>query len=163
MTLAGLGLIGNCQLSALVRRVGAIVWSCMPRFDPSPILSRLLDEKDCGGFSIRPSDDRSGTQQYFPNTNALETRFEGPDGWFRVLDFAPRFTQHERSFRATKLLRIGNGAAAHTQHDVFGELFAEDLVPVSNAMWGNFPQVYLHVGFIHTACAASPRWSEYDS
>jgi GH15 family glucan-1,4-alpha-glucosidase len=106
MTLADLGLIGNCQLSALVRRDGAIVWSCMPRFDSPPIFARLLDEKDGGSFSIRPADDRPGTQQYLPNTNVLETRFEGPDGSFRVLDFAPRFIQYERSFRPTKLLRI---------------------------------------------------------
>ncbi len=32
MELDDLGLIGNCQISALVRRDGAIVWSCMPRF-----------------------------------------------------------------------------------------------------------------------------------
>jgi GH15 family glucan-1,4-alpha-glucosidase len=106
MTLADLGLIGNCQLSALVRRDGAIVWSCMPRFDSPPIFARLLDEKDGGSFSIRPADDQPGTQRYLPNTNVLETRFDGTDGSFRVLDFAPRFTQYERSFRPTKLLRI---------------------------------------------------------
>jgi GH15 family glucan-1,4-alpha-glucosidase len=42
-------------------------------------------------------------------------------------------------------------------------LLAEDLEPVSNAMWGNFPQAYSHVGLIHAAFAASPRWSEYGS
>ena len=45
-------------------------------------------------------------QRYLANTNVLETRFEAPDGAFRVLDFAPRFIQHERSFRPTKLVRI---------------------------------------------------------
>jgi GH15 family glucan-1,4-alpha-glucosidase len=39
-------------------------------------------------------------------------------------------------------------------------LFAEDLDPVSNVMWGNFPQAYSHVGLIHAAFAASPRWVE---
>lgn len=47
-----------------------------------------------------------GTQRYLPNTNILETRFEDADGAFRVLDFAPRFMQHERSFRPTKFVRI---------------------------------------------------------
>jgi hypothetical protein len=28
-------------------------------------------------------------------------------------------------------------------------------------MWGNFPQTYSHVGLIHAAFAASPRWSEF--
>jgi GH15 family glucan-1,4-alpha-glucosidase len=45
-------------------------------------------------------------QRYLPNTNVLETRFEAEDGTFRILDFAPRFMQYERSFRPTKLIRI---------------------------------------------------------
>lgn len=106
MSLADLGLIGNCQLSALVRRDGAIVWSCMPRFDSPPVFARLLDEDNGGSFSIRPADDRLGAQRYLPNTNVLETTFEAKDGQFRVLDFAPRFIQHERSFRPTRIIRI---------------------------------------------------------
>ena len=105
MELADLGLIGNCQLSALVSRHGEIVWSCMPRFDSPPVFGALLDP-DGGRFSIGPADRRAGSQRYLPNTNVLETRFEGPDGAFRVLDFAPRFIQYERSFRPTKLIRI---------------------------------------------------------
>ncbi|MDP1827518.1 MAG: glycoside hydrolase family 15 protein [Archangium sp.] len=106
MSLADLGLIGNCQLSALVRRDGAIVWSCMPRFDSPPIFGALLDEKGGGRFGIGPAIPQQGLQRYLPNTNVLETRFDAPDGAFRVLDFAPRFTQYERSFRPTKLMRI---------------------------------------------------------
>ena len=30
-------------------------------------------------------------------------------------------------------------------------------------MWGNFPQAYSHVGLIHAAFAASPRWLEHGS
>ncbi|MBK7395037.1 MAG: glycoside hydrolase family 15 protein [Myxococcales bacterium] len=45
-------------------------------------------------------------QRYLPNTNVLETRFDTPDGAFRVIDFAPRFVLYERSFRPTKLVRI---------------------------------------------------------
>lgn len=106
MALADLGLIGNCQISALVRRDGAIVWCCMPRFDSEPVFAKLLDEADGGAFTIAPADRRAGIQRYLPNTNVLETRFEGADGTFRVLDFAPRFMQHERGFRPTKLLRV---------------------------------------------------------
>ena len=106
MTLADLGLIGNCQLSALVRNDGAMVWACMPRFDSEPLFGALLDEKDGGRFSIGPAVPQVGTQRYLPNTNVLETRFVTVDGAFRVLDFAPRFIQYERSFRPTKLLRI---------------------------------------------------------
>ena len=42
-------------------------------------------------------------------------------------------------------------------------LLAEDLDPVAGEMWGNFPQAYSHVGLIHAAFAASPRWFEYGS
>ncbi|MBL0218792.1 MAG: glycoside hydrolase family 15 protein [Myxococcales bacterium] len=105
MELAELGLIGNCQLSALVSCQGAIVWSCMPRFDSPPVFGALLDPGG-GQFSIAPSERHPGNQRYLPNTNVLETRFEGPDGAFRILDFAPRFIQHERSFRPTMLIRI---------------------------------------------------------
>ncbi len=40
-------------------------------------------------------------------------------------------------------------------------LLAEDIEPVSGVMWGNFPQAYSHVGLIHAAFAASPRWSDF--
>ncbi len=106
MTLADLGLIGNCQISALVRRDGAIVWSCMPRFDSEPVFATLLDQDQGGEFTITSAERSHGVQRYLPNTNVLETRFEGPDGSFRILDFAPRFIQYERSFRPTKLVRI---------------------------------------------------------
>jgi GH15 family glucan-1,4-alpha-glucosidase len=106
MTLADLGLIGNCQISALVRRDGAIVWSCMPRFDSPPLFGSLLDENKGGHFTIGPAVTQAGQQKYLSNTNVLETTFSGPDGSFRVLDFAPRFMQHDRSFRPTKLIRI---------------------------------------------------------
>ena len=106
MSLSDLALIGNCQLSALVSRSGSITWSCMPRFDSPPVFASLLDDLDGGDFSIHPADGSIGTQRYIPNTNVLETTFSSGDGSFRVLDFAPRFLQFERSFRPTKLVRI---------------------------------------------------------
>jgi GH15 family glucan-1,4-alpha-glucosidase len=39
-------------------------------------------------------------------------------------------------------------------------LLAEDLDPTTNRLWGNYPQAYSHVGMIHAAFAASPRWAE---
>jgi GH15 family glucan-1,4-alpha-glucosidase len=101
-----LGLVGNCQISALVERDGSIVWCCLPRFDSEPVFGALLDAERGGRFTIGAADGRDGAQGYLPNTNVLETRFETPDGAFRVLDFAPRFVQYERSFRPTQLVRI---------------------------------------------------------
>jgi GH15 family glucan-1,4-alpha-glucosidase len=102
-----LGLIGNCQCSALVDDRGAVVWSCLPRFDSEPVFSSLLDTASGGHFTISPADGSPGSQRYVENTNVLETRFESSeDGSFRILDFCPRFLLFERSFRPTKLIRI---------------------------------------------------------
>ena len=106
MRLEDLGLIGNCQFSALVERTGAIVWCCLPRFDSAPVFSTLLDEAGGGQFLIGPADGSAGTQRYLENTNILETTFDTADGGVRVLDFAPRFTQYDRTFRPTQLVRI---------------------------------------------------------
>jgi GH15 family glucan-1,4-alpha-glucosidase len=39
-------------------------------------------------------------------------------------------------------------------------LLSEDLETDPLRMWGNFPQAYSHVGLIHAAFSASPRWSD---
>lgn len=105
MRLEDIGLIGNCQFAALAHRSGAIVFACLPRFDSEPVFGSLLDP-DGGHFTIQPADGSLGTQRYFDNTNVLETRFTTPEGSFRVIDFAPRFMQFERSFRPTKIIRM---------------------------------------------------------
>lgn len=37
-----LGVVGNCQVSALVDDQGRIVWMCLPRPDGDPVFSALL-------------------------------------------------------------------------------------------------------------------------
>jgi len=106
MRLGELGLIGNCQFSALVKNSGEVAWCCLPRFDSEPVFSTLLDADDGGRFSIGPADGEPGQQAYIENTNILETTFKTESGSFRVLDFAPRFLQHDRMFRPTQLFRI---------------------------------------------------------
>ncbi|HKB69840.1 MAG TPA: glycoside hydrolase family 15 protein [Thermoanaerobaculia bacterium] len=106
MRLEDLGLIGNCQISALVHRSGSIVWCCLPRFDSEPVFSTLLDANEGGHFAVAPADGTPGTQRYVENTNVLETTFRTADGAFRVLDFAPRFHLHGRMFRPTQIFRI---------------------------------------------------------
>jgi hypothetical protein len=86
LMLEELGLIGNCQLSALVSSEGSIVWSCMPRL---------------------------------------------------VVHAALRFPAGVRRAARRQAWR-----------------------PLHSQRWGNFPQAYSHVGMIHAAFAASPRWSE---
>ncbi len=78
----------------------------MPRFDSEPVFGSLLDEQNGGGFHIAPADGTIGVQRYLDNTNVLETLFITSDGSFRILDFAPRFIQFDRTFRPTKIVRI---------------------------------------------------------
>jgi GH15 family glucan-1,4-alpha-glucosidase len=106
MRLEDLGLIGNCQFSALIHNSGEIVWCCLPRFDSEPVFSTLLDSKDGGLFRIGPAGRETGVQSYWPNTNILETTFQTETGSFRVIDFAPRFLQFGRAFRPLQLIRI---------------------------------------------------------
>lgn len=103
--LADYGLVGNCQIAALVHRGGAIAWACFPRFDSEPVFAEMLDP-DGGAFVVAPEHGGLGVQHYIPNTNVLVTTFDGADGAFRVVDFAPRFTLYDRMFRPTKLIRI---------------------------------------------------------
>jgi GH15 family glucan-1,4-alpha-glucosidase len=106
MRLEALGVIGNCQFSALVQNSGEIVWCCFPRFDSEPVFSTLLDSHDGGCYRIGAANGETGTQRYLPNTNILETTFTTSSGSFRVIDFAPRFLQFGRAFRPTQLFRI---------------------------------------------------------
>jgi len=106
MRLEDLGVIGNCQFSALIDRTGEIVWCCLPRFDAEPAFSTLLDASGGGRFRIGPAAGETGSQRYLPNTNILETVFHTATGSFRVIDFAPRFLQFGRAFRPTQLMRI---------------------------------------------------------
>jgi GH15 family glucan-1,4-alpha-glucosidase len=104
--LEALGVIGNCQYSALIHNSGEIVWCCMPRLDSDPIFSTLLDRENGGRFRIMPANGEVGRQRYLPHTNILETTFETPTGSFRIIDFAPRFIQYGRAFRPSQLIRI---------------------------------------------------------
>jgi GH15 family glucan-1,4-alpha-glucosidase len=104
--LEDLGLIGNCQFSALVERTGEVVWCCLPRFDSEPVFSTLLDHESGGRFVVGAADGVAGNQRYVENTNVLETTFETEGGTFRLLDFAPRFLEHGRVFHPTQLFRI---------------------------------------------------------
>jgi GH15 family glucan-1,4-alpha-glucosidase len=106
MRLEDLGLVGNCQVAALVENSGAIVWCCLPRFDSEPVFAALLDHENGGTFTLKPAGGEVGKQRYIENTNVLETTFETKDGAFRLIDFAPRFHQYGRNFRPTEFYRI---------------------------------------------------------
>lgn len=106
LLLEDLALIGNCQFAALVSRFGEIVWCCWPRFDSEPLFSSLLDREKGGRFTVCPPGGEAGHGEYIHNTNIFSTTFRTSEGAFRVLDFAPRFVQHDRVFHPTQLVRI---------------------------------------------------------
>jgi GH15 family glucan-1,4-alpha-glucosidase len=100
------GLIGNCQLSALISQTGSIDWLCLPRPDSPPVFGRLLDEQG-GHFAIEGAGKCVGLQRYLPNTSILTTLITTEDGsQFEITDFCPRFYQHGRVYRPIALFRI---------------------------------------------------------
>ena len=103
------GLIGNCQISALISTQGSIDWLCLPRPDSPPIFGKILDPEG-GQFSISssvPASETTTTQRYLPNTNILVTTVSLSNGdAFQITDFCPRFLQYGRVYRPTALFRI---------------------------------------------------------
>lgn len=102
------GLVGNCQISALISNNGSVDWLCLPRPDSEPVFGRLLDT-DGGHFSITSPDDRAeaGKQYYLENTNILVTEIGTPGAdRFRITDFCPRYEQYGRMYRPMSLFRI---------------------------------------------------------
>lgn len=100
------GIIGNCAYLALVDTHANVGWMCWPRFDSSFIFGSLLDKEKGGNFSISPAcETYTSNQEYLPNTNVLVTTFDCEDGQYKVIDFAPRFFQYERSFKPLMLVR----------------------------------------------------------
>lgn len=108
-----LGIIGNCQYSALIDREACLRWMCWPRFDSSPIFAALIDEKKGGEFTITTDEKHSVDQHYLRNTNILRTVFRGEKGVFEIIDCAPRFEQYHRTFHPTMLVRIARPLEGH--------------------------------------------------
>ncbi len=101
--------IGNCQISALIDRAGAVVWSCIPRVDGDPVFCSLVngDNRDAGIWQFELVGQVSATQEYIRNTPILVTRLEAEDGSaVEVLDFCPRHEGKGRMYRPVAISRI---------------------------------------------------------
>ena len=110
MSNLNLGLIGNCQISALIDDKATVAWSCLPKLDADPAFCRLLrddSEKDLPGyFEIEILDYVRGEQEYIANTAILVTTlFDSNGGAVRITDFAPRYEYAGRMFTPVMLLR----------------------------------------------------------
>ena len=106
-----LGLIGNCQVNALIDERGRYVWSCLPRFDGDPVFCSLLrddaEDEQKGFFEVELEGCTETSQRYLRNTAILETIMSKADGTkVRILDFCPRFRQFGRNFRPVMIVRI---------------------------------------------------------
>lgn len=100
------GLIGNCQVAALISEKASVDWLCMPRPDSPPVFGKLLDPEG-GEFSFELEEQVSSQQSYIGNTNILETVLTDRKGSsVRVIDFCPRFIQYGRTYRPHALYRI---------------------------------------------------------
>jgi GH15 family glucan-1,4-alpha-glucosidase len=105
--------IGNCQVSALVDRVGRFVWACVPRVDGDPAFCSLLHDAPRGADGGRGfwDIDLEGcvrtTQHYLRNTPILVTRHEDDAGnAVEVVDFCPRHFRTGRMYRPVAFVRI---------------------------------------------------------
>ena len=110
MSNLNLGLIGNCQVSALIDDKATVTWSCLPQFDADPTFCRLLrDESDKelpGYFEIEILDYARSEQEYIANTAILVTTlFDSNGGAVRITDFSPRYEYVGRMFTPVMLLR----------------------------------------------------------
>lgn len=101
-----LGVIGNCQIAALINKQGTIVWSCLPRFDAEPAFSQLVDTRDQGYFAIELCNQQESRQYYLRNTAILCTELTDQHGGvLRITDFCPRFRQFSRYYRPVMIVR----------------------------------------------------------
>jgi len=105
-----LGVIGNCQVAALIDARANIVWGCLPQFDSDPAFCRLLrDEAGAelpGFFDIDLVNYERSEQCYETNTAILQTTLHDNDGGaVRITDLAPRYEYVGRMFTPMMIVR----------------------------------------------------------
>ena len=79
-------LLGDCRSAALVSRGGSLDWLCLPRFDGPSVFGALLDAERGGRFAVGPAAGAPSRRRYLPNSNVIETTFEGAGGVLRLTD-----------------------------------------------------------------------------
>lgn len=140
-----MGIVGNCSYLAYIDTQAHVKWMCLPRFDSSFVFGSLLDTHKGGEFSVVPDTTFTSHQYYMDSTNVLCTEFQTPDGKFRVIDCAPRFSQHERYYKPLMLVRKvelieGNPVIKVTCKPVgdYGEMSPEILFGSNHLRFLNF-------------------------
>jgi GH15 family glucan-1,4-alpha-glucosidase len=114
MSSLDLGVIGNCNIAALVDARASIVWGCLPRLDGDAIFHGLVNDSRMPGppgptdgtYSIALVDQVHTDQAYLPNSAILRTILHDHHGGMaEVIDFAPRFALYERMYRPPMIVR----------------------------------------------------------
>ena len=84
------------------------MWWCYPRFDSDPVLCRLLAGDEEKGFTdVVVEGLKEVKSEYLRNTPIVVTELTDDKGAVvRITDFAPRFRNLDRIYRAPQLIRI---------------------------------------------------------
>ena len=111
MNTLNLGMIGNCQVNALLDDKARIVWSCLPQFDSNPAFCSLLNNSaetpERGFYDIELIDFERSEQHYVTNTAILVTVLHDAHGnSVEIKDFAPRYLHFGRFFHPVQLVRM---------------------------------------------------------
>jgi hypothetical protein len=109
-TLVDVGVVGNGQITALVRANGEVPWCCWPRPDGDPIFCGLLSnadgERELGVFDIALVDQTESELRYQRNTAVLESVARDRHGnAMRITTWCPRYLRQGRLYRPTMLAR----------------------------------------------------------
>ena len=108
--LADLGIVGNGQITALVRADGSVPWCCWPRPDGDPIFCALLSGEsradEWGIFDIKLVGQVETELRYQRNTAVLESIARDAHGnAARIVSWCPRYMRQGRLYRPTILVR----------------------------------------------------------
>jgi GH15 family glucan-1,4-alpha-glucosidase len=108
-----LAITGNGRTAALIEPGSRITWWCFPRFDSNPVFCRLLAGDEEKGFTdVVLADLAKVESDYLRNTPVVVTTLTDSKGnAVRITDFAPRFHNFDRIYRAPQMIRIIEPAA----------------------------------------------------
>ncbi|KAF1716951.1 glucoamylase [Pseudoxanthomonas yeongjuensis] len=135
-----LGVIGNGSFGALVDARARVVWSCLPAFDGDPAFCALLSprEHDGGDYAIELEDFSHSEQAYLHNTAILRTVLHDRQGGaVEIIDFAPRWREHERFYRPVMLVRRVTPLSGNPRIRVRARPLADWGARLPESTWGS--------------------------
>ena len=135
-----LGVIGNGSFGALIDAQGRVVWSCLPAFDGDPAFCALLSPRDHDGgdYAIELENYSHSEQAYLHNTAILRTVLHDHQGGaVEIIDFAPRWREHERFYRPVMLVRRVTPLSGNPRIRVRARPLADWGARLPESTWGS--------------------------